>query len=402
MAKTAANEATNGEQVIDEFLIARGGPFYEMQRTLGLLSERAFRALPRAIGLVGLAFGVPLVLSIIADTAFGPPDDKPFILELGIWARFVFGVGLFVLSERQVEKRLRGNLRQLGEAPLLAPSSMAPAATAVTAALKRRDYWLAELACLVFAAVVSFLVYDRFVNDTALQWAVHSTADSVRLTPAGWWVVVFSNTLFWFLLFRFLWRLFVWTRLLKELASLEYRLVANHPDGHGGLAFLGEYPNAYAMVVFAMSLVPASAIVYELGGGGLTTTTYGIVLSLWLAVVLALFIWPLLAFGRPLRELKDKTLLASAPQATRHLRAAERDVLGRNVVASEDAEAEGAADEPDASKIYLSAQKLATTLIRRTALLPLSAAALLPLIAAGATQLPFKEVLGVAKRLLLF
>ena len=402
MSKTVTNESANGDQVIEEFLIARGGPFYEMQRMLGLLSESAFRAVPRAIALVGLAFGVPLVLTIIAGTAFGAPADKPFVLELGIWARFVFGVGLFVLSERQVEKRLRGNLRQLGEAPLLAPGSMASAAMAVTAALKRRDYWLAELACLVLAAVVSYFVYQRIVTDATLAWAVQAAADAVRLTPAGWWVVVFSNTLFWFLLFRLLWRLFVWTRLLKDLASLEYRLVANHPDGHGGLAFLGEYPNAYAMVVFGISLVPASAIVYELGGGGLTTTTYSMVLAIWLAVVLALFIWPLLAFGKPLRELKSKTLLATAPQATRHLRAAERDVLGRNVVAAEDAEAEGASDEPDASKLYLSAQKLATTLIRRTALLPLSAAALLPLIAAGTTQLPLKDVLGAAKRLLLF
>lgn len=36
------------------------------------------------------------------------------------------------------------------------------------------------------------------------------------------------------------------------------------------------------------------------------------------------------------------------------------------------------------------------------ALLPVSAAALLPLLAAGATQLPFKELLKVVKRLLLF
>ncbi len=390
------------ERPIDAFLIARGGPFYEMQRMLGLLSESAFRAVPRAIVLVALAFGVPLVLTMIAGTAFGPPGDEPFIRALGIWARFVFGVGLFVVSERHVEERLRRDLQHMGDAPLLAPGSLEAAAKAVTKALKRRDNWLAELVCLTLAAIISYFVYQRFVTVTMVAWSVQTVDGTVQLTAAGWWVVVFSNTLFWFLLWRLLWRLFVWAKLLKDLASLEFRLVATHPDGHGGLAFLGEYPNAYTMVVFAMSLVPATAIVYELGGGTMTTTTYGIVMTGWLVIVLALLIWPLLAFNKPLSELKRKTLRESSPQATRHLRAAERDVLGRNVVAADDAERDGASDQPDASKIYLAAQKLATTLIRHTALLPVSAAALLPMIAAGATQFPMKDVIDVAKRLLFF
>ena len=399
---SSSDNDTPGEKAIDEFLIARGGPFYELQRSMGMLNEKALRAMPRALALVGLAFGVPLVLTVFAGTAFGSPEDRPFVLELGMWARFVFGVGLFVLSEQQVEKRLRGTFHQLTEAPLLAPGSKESAARAVVAALRRRDFWLAELACVLLAAAVSWTVHQRWVADGLVAWAVDTSGDVTQLSAAGWWVVVFSNTLFWFLLFRLLWRLLVWAWLLRDLASLEFRLVVNHPDGHGGLAFLGEYPNAYAMVVFGMSLIPASAIVNELGGGGMSTKTYGIFLAGWLIVVLALLVWPLLAFNRPLRELKRETLLATATQATRHLRAAEREVLGVNVVASDDAEAETASDQPDATKLYQSAEKLASTLIRRAALMPVSFAALLPLIAAGASQFSIKEVLSVAKRLLLF
>jgi hypothetical protein len=50
-------------------------------------------------------------------------------------------------------------------------------------------------------------------------------------------VIIFSNTLFAFLLLRWLWRLCVWGLLLRELAGLELRLVEAHPDGHGGLGF---------------------------------------------------------------------------------------------------------------------------------------------------------------------
>jgi len=42
-----------------------GGPFYDLQRQLGLLREDTFRAGSRALLFVGLAWGVPLILSLI-------------------------------------------------------------------------------------------------------------------------------------------------------------------------------------------------------------------------------------------------------------------------------------------------------------------------------------------------
>ncbi|MFZ1428704.1 MAG: hypothetical protein WAS21_18270 [Geminicoccaceae bacterium] len=43
-----------------EFLIAHGGPFYELQARLGLLHQDALNAGRRALIAVALAWGVPL------------------------------------------------------------------------------------------------------------------------------------------------------------------------------------------------------------------------------------------------------------------------------------------------------------------------------------------------------
>src|SRR5690606_9397462 len=85
-----------------EFLIARGGPYYDLQRRLGLLREEALHAGRRAVILVGLAWAVPLVLSAIAGHATGPAATRPFLLDLGAWARFFVAIGIFVLMERLV------------------------------------------------------------------------------------------------------------------------------------------------------------------------------------------------------------------------------------------------------------------------------------------------------------
>jgi len=133
------NESTAEESRINDFLLARGGPFYELQRQLGLLREDAFRAGPRAALFVALAWGVPLLLSLVSGSALGIRTESPYLLELNVWTRFFVAVGLFLLMERQIEERLRMLLLQFVRAPLLAPGSFKAAAVAVTRALKRRD-----------------------------------------------------------------------------------------------------------------------------------------------------------------------------------------------------------------------------------------------------------------------
>lgn len=386
---------------IDEFLIARGGPFYDLQQRLGLLHERSLNAGPRAAILIAIAWGAPLVLAAIAGHAVGPAANRPFLLDLGAWARFFVAMGVFVLMERMVEERLRSHLRQFARAPLIAPGAQPAAAEAVVRALRRRDGRLAELACVVLAYAITLAGVTLALDAEASSWLVTVTPGGAGLTAAGWWCALISNPLFWFLLLRWLWRHAVWGLLLRDLAQLELRLVATHPDGAGGLAFIGQYPNAFAALVFALSCVLGAAIARTLLQGELTAAAYGQLMVAWLVVVIILFGLPLLAFSGPLRRLREATLLTASSVATRHERAAERKLLGSNMSATSDAEATASGDIPDPAKLYAAARKLSTYLIARAAIVPVAAAALLPLVAAGATQLPVRELLKIARGLLL-
>jgi hypothetical protein len=397
----AADPPDDRSRQLEKFLIAHGGPFYDLQQRLGLLHERALNAGRRAALLVGIAWGVPLVLSAFSGHAVGAVATRPFLLDLGAWARFVIALGIFVLMERLVEERLRAHLRQFVRAPLIPPDAQPAAAKAVVRALRRRDLRLAELACVVAAYAIILAGVELFLHSAAASWIVAVGPEGARLTPAGWWCALVSSPLFWFLLLRWLWRHGVWGLLLRDLARLDLRLVATHPDGAGGVACIGQYPNAFAAFVFALSCVLGAAIAQHLLRGGLTATAYGQLMAAWLMIVMILFGVPLLAFSGPLRRLKEATLLTAGSVATRHERAAERALLGSNISAGSDAEAAASGDIPDPAKFYATTTKLSTFLISRSAIVPVAAAALVPLVAAGATQLPFRELLKVARGLLL-
>ena len=139
---------------IGEYLASHGGPFFELQRRLGLLKEEALLAERRAVLYVALAWGIPLILSLAAGRAFGAAESHPYLLDFGAMARFLVAIGLFVLAEQQVESGLRGKLGQLVRAPILAPNSFAEAARAVAKSLRLRDSGAAEIVCLVLAIML--------------------------------------------------------------------------------------------------------------------------------------------------------------------------------------------------------------------------------------------------------
>ncbi|TIM79500.1 MAG: hypothetical protein E5Y58_00360 [Mesorhizobium sp.] len=145
----------------------------------------------------------------------------------------------------------------------------------------------------------------------------------------------------------------------------------------------------------------AAGLAHQLLQETLTVTAYGSVMGLWLIIVLALFAFPLLAFTKPLVRLKQSTLLLSSARGTLFQRQAERKLLGANVVAADPAEAEGQQEATDPAKQFDATRKMSTLLLDRSALVPLGGAALLPLVAAGATQMPYKELLSILKKLLL-
>ncbi|WP_455270669.1 hypothetical protein [Rhizobium herbae] len=121
----------------------------------------------------------------------------------------------------------------------------------------------------------------------------------------------------------------------------------------------------------------------------------------WLLIVLALFAFPLSAFSKPLSDLKKATLVILGAQATQYHRLSERKLTGVNVVANSATEAEQFQDVADPSKQFDTTRKLSTLLMNRAAVVPVSAAALLPFAIVASTRVPFKDVFALVKKLLL-
>ena len=137
----ADQQAQNVE--IADYLAYRGGPFFELQKRLGLLRRDALNARRRALIYVAIAWLVPLLLAL-PDSLRLRPFGMTYVTDVGLWGRFVLAIGAVVLAEEQVEERLRVKLQHFKAAPLITPESMPAAARAVNRALQLRNSRVAE------------------------------------------------------------------------------------------------------------------------------------------------------------------------------------------------------------------------------------------------------------------
>jgi hypothetical protein len=65
------------------------------------------------------------------------------------------------------------------------------------------------------------------------------------------WFGYVSLSIFQFLLCRWYFRLFIWTRFLWQVSRIDLRLVPTHPDRVGGLGFLADTVYAFIPLLIA-------------------------------------------------------------------------------------------------------------------------------------------------------
>jgi hypothetical protein len=303
--------------------------------------------------------------------------------------------------EPMAEQRLRRLVSHFVESGLVLQTQLPTAAAALLKALQRRDSRTAEIVALVVAYVLSYLMVRANQTIAPESWLSTLQDGAVRLSLAGWWCLLISTPLFFFLLVRWVWRFVVWGLFLADLAKLDLQLAVMHPDRTGGLAFIGEYPPAFTAFVFALSSVFAAAAAKAILHAGADFHIFLYLMAAWLVLIILLFAWPLAAFVRPLGAFKKRMLLESSALAERANRAIEQRWLGH---AHDQKDAPKPADTPsrsDLAAVYEAARKMKSLPLSKASVLPLAIAVLVPMIAVGATQLPIKELLKFASRLLI-
>ena len=201
-----------------DFSLVLGGPLYQLLRRAHMSGD-ALELMRRRTILISLLAWLPLlVLSALEGKALGGSVAVPFLKDVDVQVRFLVVLPLLVVAELVVHQRMRFVMRQFLERELIPASATRRFEAAISSAFRLRNSVLAELLLIAFVYLLGIsLVWRHYMALSTATWYAAPTPAGMSLSLSGWWYGYLSLPLSQFLLIRWYFRIFIWTRLLWQV-----------------------------------------------------------------------------------------------------------------------------------------------------------------------------------------
>jgi hypothetical protein len=246
---------------------------------------------------------------------------------------------------------------------------------------------------ILFVCGFSF-VWRRYLALETPTWYATPSAEGLRLTLAGDWYLYVSLPVFQFLLLRWYFRMFIWTRFLWKVSRIELRLAPTHPDRTGGLGFLSNTAYAFVPLAAAHGALLAGWLANRILYMGIPLTQFKAEIGLVVVLVLVLVFVPLLPFAPQLSRTKRRGALEYGVLGQRYAREFDAKWLRGGAPAGESllgsADIQSLADLTNSVEVVRSMLAIPVT---RGTVTSLVAATLVPIVPLLLTMMPAEELL---------
>ena len=237
------------------------------------------------------------------------------------------------------------------------------------------------------------VVWRQYISLDAATWYATPSAEGSKLSLAGMWYGYVSLPIFQFLLLRWYFRLFIWTRFLWQVSRIELTLVPTHPDRVGGLGFLANTAYAFAVLAVAHGALLAAQIANRIFFLKAGLTQFKIEIAVLVVFLLCVFLGPLLMFAPQLAAAKRKGLREYGTLAERYVREFDAKWLRGGAPADEPFVGSGDIQSlADLGNSYEVVRSMRIAPITRDALLIIAVATLVPIVPLLLTIMPLEEL----------
>jgi hypothetical protein len=299
---TTKIEANADISLSDNSLI-RGGPFYHVQTATRLIRPNRWDFHRRIT--FALAIGwVPLLLITLL---FKPEALMSFLKDYRIHSRMLIAVPVLLFGQSLMESRFRSVVEHIRNARLLTDTELGRADEFMVWLRRLRDSALPEIIILLLVVAHTALSFSKLVD--ANPWLATPTEAGLHLTPAGWYAVLISASIFQFLLGLNLWKWLLWSVFAFSLSRLSLNLIPTHSDGHGGLGFLGLTPIGFTPISFAATAVIGASWRHEILRNNAHLIDFKLPAIALAVIIVCLALLPLAFFVPRLAALRRKGIL---------------------------------------------------------------------------------------------
>jgi len=377
-----------------------GGPLFTIEKRLGLVKRHAPLTKRRAV-LAALLTWVPLlILSAIGGRAWGHSVPVTYLHDFSAYSRFLLAIPLLVFAENVLGPRIAGTASHFVNSGVVIEKDFAQFDKLVELGLRARDSIPAEMVIAVLAYISSYVGFTAMAVHVTTWYATRIDGGS-SLTLAGWWLVGFCMPFYHFLVFRWMWRLFLWFQFLARSCRLDLQIFPPHPDQAGGLAFIGESQRFFGIILFAVSLAIAGVLANDIIYDKVPLSNYAPAIAAYVVLAIIFFVGPLVVFSGLLLKTKRVGLRQYGALATTYTGSFHKKWI-KGVNSNSEALL-GTADIQslaDLGNSYSLVEKMKPLPIDPRVLLHLVVATLLPMTPLLLTVMPLKDMLKLLLKVL--
>lgn len=403
----ASPRSSGGEDLRREpqdFSLVLGGPLFQLMRRAHISGDAAELVRRRAIVIAVLAWPPLLALSALEGHALGGSEAVvPFLRDAEVHIRFLVTLPLLIVAELVVHQRMRFVVSQFRDRRLIPETALGAFEAAIASAFRLRNSVLAELAMIAFVYLVGVsVIWRHYLTLSAATWYAVPSDSGTTLSLSGIWLASVSLPVFQFLLLRWYYRIFIWTRFLWQVSRIDLSVVPTHPDRLGGLGFLSNTAYAFVPLAAAHGSMLAGLIANRILYGGAELLDFKAEGALLLAFLLSLVFGPFLVFAPRLARAKRTGLREYGTLAERYVREFDDKWLrggaraGESLVGSADLQSLA-----DLGGSFDVVREMRAVPVTREALLQLSAATLAPVVPLALTMMSLEELLRTLLGILL-
>ena len=311
-----------------------------------------------------------------------------FIRDIATHVRFILVLPILLLARQTLNKSFNNMIRTFRETKIIDLDNEEGFQEVIKWLIKWRDSWLVDILLIVLVYSAFFVQQTRLISETGAYapWLLYEN----KVTPAGWWYLVFSLPIIQMLLYRWLFTIFLWIIFLRKISRLDLHLSALHPDGMGGLGFMKYTQLGYFPVAFAFSSLTAGALNNMLIFSETSIHDYKVFIGALFIFVLLLFILPLLVFVPLLSTVKRKYFLNYSLQAWPFARRYEKEL--KEFYKTEENKPDSSW-HVDMSDSFEKTANMKIVLIDKTILVAFIVAIIVPFLAVIAQEIPLRDVI---------
>ncbi|NNE03725.1 MAG: hypothetical protein HKN52_11255 [Eudoraea sp.] len=272
----------------DGFSLVSGGLIYSITKVFRKKAKPGKEWTHTALALAIITW-VPLcAMALIGGTLRVDDASINFFEDFLMHSRFLLVVPFLILIEKILDRSFVNYIKNTDD--LIPDAQQLKFNILVKRLNKLTDSFIPEIVMLVIVYATIIITWN-ITPDLAMgrNYILNDTGN--ELSPAGWYYLIISMPIFQMLLFRWVWRWFVW--LYSIISISKYKLLVDplNADQMAGLEYLNMLPLMFSFIVMAPSVILSTIIGIEIIYNDATLRAYSF------QIIFYIFLFPIILYA---------------------------------------------------------------------------------------------------------